>query len=196
MKTCPECLLEKDDLEFGKNVAREDGISYYCLKCTRAKAKKKPDGWKRKTEDMRAYQKAWRLANREKCRGYEKTRKGRTSEQEREKYYREQRKIHGPDWKPRVPVSKTMSEEEYRKYRNKRASEARRVRRQTDPVAKKKHLARKNLQMAVKRGKVIPLPCFMCGEKAEAHHPDYDRPRDVVWLCSVHHAEVHSERRF
>jgi hypothetical protein len=38
-------------------------------------------------------------------------------------------------------------------------------------------------------------PCSICGaERAEAHHPDYSKPLDVVWLCKPHHAEVH--RRF
>jgi len=33
--------------------------------------------------------------------------------------------------------------------------------------------------------------CWVCGTKAEAHHPDYSRPLDVVWLCKKHHHEVH-----
>lgn len=33
-------------------------------------------------------------------------------------------------------------------------------------------------------------PCF-CGKKAQAHHPDYTKPLDVIWLCSSHHAEEH-----
>ena len=45
---------------------------------------------------------------------------------------------------------------------------------------------------AVRDGKLKPLPCFECGTKAEAHHPDYSRPLDVVWLCPVHHKEVHA----
>lgn len=45
---------------------------------------------------------------------------------------------------------------------------------------------------AVRDGRLIPLPCFVCGEKAEAHHPDYDRPLDVVWLCPPHHKQAHA----
>lgn len=44
---------------------------------------------------------------------------------------------------------------------------------------------------AVRDGKVVPQVCFICGNKAEAHHPDYSRPLDVVWLCSKHHKETH-----
>lgn len=51
--------------------------------------------------------------------------------------------------------------------------------------------ARAKLDYAVKVGKVVPTPCWVCGEKAEAHHPDYSRPLDAVWLCPKHHREVH-----
>ncbi len=33
-------------------------------------------------------------------------------------------------------------------------------------------------------------PCH-CGEKAQAHHHDYSKPLDVVWLCVKHHNEEH-----
>ncbi len=45
---------------------------------------------------------------------------------------------------------------------------------------------------AVRSGRVTPLPCFCCGEKAEAHHPDYSTPLAVVWLCPAHHKETHA----
>ncbi len=44
---------------------------------------------------------------------------------------------------------------------------------------------------AIRDGRIKKLPCFECGKPAEAHHPDYSRPLDVIWLCSVHHKEVH-----
>ncbi len=44
---------------------------------------------------------------------------------------------------------------------------------------------------AVRTGKVTPAPCWVCGAKAEAHHPDYSRPLDVVWLCVEHHRQAH-----
>ena len=45
---------------------------------------------------------------------------------------------------------------------------------------------------AVRDKKVFKLPCFVCGElNVEGHHPDYERPLDVVWLCEKHHKETH-----
>jgi len=45
---------------------------------------------------------------------------------------------------------------------------------------------------AVRDGRVKKHPCWVCGSKAEAHHPDYDAPLDVVWLCPPHHKQTHA----
>lgn len=49
---------------------------------------------------------------------------------------------------------------------------------------------------AIRDGRLAPQPCHCCGSQtAEAHHPDYSRPLDVVWLCKQHHDELHREHR-
>ncbi len=41
---------------------------------------------------------------------------------------------------------------------------------------------------AVRAKRLIPEPCEVCGrKKAEAHHEDYSKPLNVVWLCRIHH---------
>lgn len=57
-----------------------------------------------------------------------------------------------------------------------------------NPLRRSAHIAVGN---AVRDGKLKKLPCFICGEIAEAHHPDYGRPLDVMWLCKKHHQETH-----
>ena len=52
--------------------------------------------------------------------------------------------------------------------------------------------ARIAVNNAVRDGRLMRQPCFICGEKAEAHHPDYSRPLDVVWLCDSHHKQTHA----
>ena len=37
---------------------------------------------------------------------------------------------------------------------------------------------------------IIRLPCQICGRKAEAHHYDYNKPLDVLWLCRSHHRRL------
>ena len=45
----------------------------------------------------------------------------------------------------------------------------------------------------VRKGTLKRKPCEVCGKnRTEAHHPDYNYPLDVVWLCSVHHKEAHA----
>jgi len=54
------------------------------------------------------------------------------------------------------------------------------------------------LNNAVRDGRVIPWPvCAVpeCHDRPQAHHPDYSRPLDVVWLCAKHHAEAHTTAR-
>lgn len=45
----------------------------------------------------------------------------------------------------------------------------------------------------IKRGKLKREPCRVCGEKAEMHHSDYNKPLVVEWLCQFHHRELHKK---
>jgi hypothetical protein len=46
---------------------------------------------------------------------------------------------------------------------------------------------------ALRSGKLTKQLCLVCGsEKVVAHHADYDRPLDVVWLCQAHHKQAHA----
>lgn len=48
---------------------------------------------------------------------------------------------------------------------------------------------------ALRDGKLIAEPCFICGAKAQGHHSSYDFPLGVTWLCPKHHAEAHKLTR-
>lgn len=78
------------------------------------------------------------------------------------------------------------SSQPHRLEKNKQVTEAWRV---SHP---KRRSAQITLGNAVRRGLVKKCPCMVCGAKAEAHHPDYDRPLDVVWLCRSHHMQAHA----
>lgn len=55
-----------------------------------------------------------------------------------------------------------------------------------------KQRARWYLRTYIKRGKVKRLPCKHCGDlKSEAHHNDYSKPLDVVFLCRGCHVMTH-----
>ena len=55
------------------------------------------------------------------------------------------------------------------------------------------YLAHQMVRNPLRLGVIERQPCAICGdEKAEAHHPDYDRPLAVTWLCRVHHLAAHA----
>lgn len=57
-----------------------------------------------------------------------------------------------------------------------------------NPEKKRAHLL---VKRALKSGKLHRHPCFVCGNKAQAHHDDYSKPLDVIWVCPKHHGELH-----
>lgn len=53
-----------------------------------------------------------------------------------------------------------------------------------------KYKARQKLQNAVRDGRVKREPCMFCGKtKVQAHHKDYSKPFDVIWVCFQCHRE-------
>ena len=66
--------------------------------------------------------------------------------------------------------------------------------RKTHPMTdtqRKRDAARSYAREYLKRGKLTKQGCEVCGGPAQMHHPDYDRPLDVIWLCEKHHRDVH-----
>lgn len=59
---------------------------------------------------------------------------------------------------------------------------------------REKLLAHKKVYNAIKRGKLVRMPCEICGKDSSvhAHHEDYNFPLDVIWLCQKHHRWIHS----
>ena len=46
----------------------------------------------------------------------------------------------------------------------------------------------------IRDGSLVRIPCIRCGEqKSLAHHEDYDKPLDVMWLCQPCHKQRHKE---
>lgn len=49
------------------------------------------------------------------------------------------------------------------------------------------------VQTALRNGSLQKQPCVHCGElNSHAHHDDYSKPLDVIWLCHRHHMERHA----
>lgn len=61
-----------------------------------------------------------------------------------------------------------------------------------------KQLARMKFNYELQKGKIKkPEVCTHCKEslKLEAHHEDYTKPLDVLWLCRPCHALVHKQKK-
>jgi hypothetical protein len=56
---------------------------------------------------------------------------------------------------------------------------------------REKQSARAYAHSYLTRGLLKKKDCAVCGSEAQMHHPDYDRPLDVVWLCKKHHRDAH-----
>jgi len=65
------------------------------------------------------------------------------------------------------------------------------------PLRTKKDKAHQLVTEAIKSGALTPGPCKDlnddCKGRVLAHHPDYDKPLDVEWVCRRHHAVAHGK---
>ena len=59
-----------------------------------------------------------------------------------------------------------------------------------------KDRARRLVQKALRVGRITKQPCNVCGgvDRLQAHHTDYSRPLDIVWLCYGCHLAAHDKR--
>ncbi len=118
-------------------------------------------------------------------------------------------------WKQRVRENRAANSDHYKEFDRNRANLPHRVKarmeyskteafsistkkakekyQQNNKDRRSAHVAVGN---AVRDGRLLKSPCFVCGcSEVEAHHADYSEPLEVVWLCADHHKEVHQETR-
>ena len=81
---------------------------------------------------------------------------------------------------------------EFRKRNPQKNREKNQIWREQHP---EKNSAHKAVAYALARGRIERKPCERCGKhgRVHAHHDDYSRPLDVMWLCPNHHRERHRE---
>jgi hypothetical protein len=151
-----------------------------CMRCGAAKPltefhneTRSPDGKTRWCKTCRhAALTRWKQANRERCKEHARAANRTYRQRHWERvnaYARQYRKGH-PE----------MNREVQRRWRV------------NNPQA---HRAQKLLRRAVEAGKVLkPTSCPQCGsaEHVSAHHFDYSKPLDVVWLCHRCHMAIHA----
>ncbi len=61
---------------------------------------------------------------------------------------------------------------------------------------KNKHKKRAQMDVynALRRKELFKENCAVCGsKKVHAHHNDYSKPLEVLWLCPLHHSNEHKK---
>ena len=59
---------------------------------------------------------------------------------------------------------------------------------------KRRQQAHTAVAKGLRHGTIFKEPCCRCGnEKSLAHHDDYDKPLDIMWLCQPCHKQRHKE---
>ena len=99
-----------------------------------------------------------------------------------------------------VTANRNKNIEKYRAYDRERAKiperiktgvEINRIWRAEDS---RRQVAHSAVARAIRSGLLVRMPCIRCGkEKSEAHHEDYDKPLEVMWLCTPCHKQRHKE---
>jgi len=65
-----------------------------------------------------------------------------------------------------------------------------------NPRLRIKYLARWYAKRMTANGTIEQQPCAFCGsEKSQRHHPDYNQPLLIVWLCANCHRELHNKAK-
>lgn len=60
---------------------------------------------------------------------------------------------------------------------------------------RQKRMAHQTVGNALRTGGLTKGRCIRCHEtKTQAHHDDYSKPLDVIWLCSQCHSDLHTGR--
>lgn len=99
-----------------------------------------------------------------------------------------------------VTANRNKNIEKYRAFDRARAKIPERIKAQVEITRawraedSRRVVAHSAVARAIRNGLLIRMPCVRCAaEKSEAHHDDYDKPLEVMWLCSPCHKQRHKE---
>lgn len=99
-----------------------------------------------------------------------------------------------------VTANRNKNIEKFRQYDRERAKIPERIKANTEITRAwraedlRRQVAHSQVSKAVRNGGLVRQPCCRCGEtKTVAHHEDYDKPLEVVWLCQPCHKQRHKE---
>ena len=193
MKTCTKCKKEKELSEFTKLKRSKDGLYPQCRTC-------KLEYWKNNRDHELARNSQWKKDNREKVK--KTTKKWIKANPNKVKKYKaadyqnnkEKCDKRNREWAKKNPEKikeydkRTREKESFKEWRRKYQ-----IKRKIHATIKGK--ARKAINESVRQGKLIkPKNCQMCNseENIEAHHADYEKFLEVLWVCRRCHRWIHT----
>lgn len=102
------------------------------------------------------------------------------------KWHRQNAKQH------RLKYPEKYKNAQHKFYKNHRSK----VLHKNKTIYKKQKWARAKVQTALETGKLIkPAECEFCYKKTKylhAHHKDYSKPLEIIWLCKDCHGHIHA----
>lgn len=207
MKQCSKCKLKKPLSEFSRDKNRKDGLYCWCKKCQVKLVK----DWRRKNkEKFRQYRLRYQHQKNPDMKYYIKEKEGKkycyTCKQWKLKIEFYKRKNGRIFSKCKLCCKKyrQKNREEYNKahrewYKKNGQERGKDYYKRYIKPWKKAHpeaeRARKKLQYNIKHGYIERFnKCEICNQnhrKISAHHPDYDKPLNVIWVCPSCHKNIH-----
>lgn len=199
MKVCSRCKIEKNEESFGKDKIRKDGLNPYCKGCLKQRHERLKTN---EPEKLSKWRKSYNDRHRMKLIDYRVKYYGENREDilkaNREAYHRRKEEIC------RRRALKRQTDEGREKARLHGAKSRAKTKNAIKYVTKWRNAnphkaAVQTFVLWACRVGVMKRSnkCEECGKecKSQAHHHDYDKPMDVVWLCSVCHGAKHRKYR-
>jgi hypothetical protein len=177
MKICTGCKVEKSYDEFGKVKKAFDGLNQKCKKCCNERAKhciRSQEAIENSRKTSLEWQKRNRKMLNERCKVYYLN-----NLEERREYLKGKQKEY-------------MQTEKGKKKHKERSVDFRK--RNPEKIA-----AQQKCRRAIKKGTLVrPKNCSECQVfcKPHAHHEDYNKPLEVIWLCDKCHLHTHQGHKF
>jgi len=195
MKNCKLCNSEKNEIEFGKDKQKKDGLNQYCKDCIKIRSKKQRIN---NPEYCKKYSKEYCEKNREilriKARDLYRSNPEKHLESGR-KSYEKHKDIIAKKRKIKRSTLEAREKEAIRqkKWRLENPDLYRSYIKKWQKKNKEKHAIHQRVHRAVKNRILIRSEkCQKCGTvcKTEGHHEDYTKPLNVLWLCRKCHGSL------
>jgi hypothetical protein len=182
VKTCNRCGAAKQLLDFPPDKQNTDGRKGKCRACVLARQR-----------ELRAAhpetERAWVAANHERVLSQKRSHRERNSDRLRRENRERARRARSTE--EGLERSRQVARRHYAKNRIALLiSDKQRAQRDRQKIR-----ARNAVSRALRTGRLVRASsCSACGRterKLQAHHADYARPLDVIWLCSPCHKREH-----